>query len=250
MLEVCSRAGTSRRRGEPAGRRRARQGDVRADRRLARQGAARGARADAVPVSRRLRVRRVAAPTSRGRRSTPRSSAPPRSTEQILHPEEVRARREAGRGHGGAAAVASRLRDRAAHGVGRARVRDVPARARRSEQIAGEAAAGWGGDRAVVYAKAGDSNPRHAVGLVRLAWDTETDAIEAHDAAVRALDQSTPGGTLENDELATRWLAVDGTVSVVERRGSAVTIGIGIPARVAEAVIGDAWTALRQDASK
>ena len=71
-----------------------------------------------------------------------------------------------------------------------------------TDQIAGEAAAGWGGDRAAVYAKAGDTNPLHAIGLVRLAWDTEADAIEAHDAAVRALDQSTPGGTLVNDELA------------------------------------------------
>lgn len=169
---------------------------------------------------------------------------PPRSTEQILHPEKY-ARDE--KPIAVTAGPLPSLPDYAiahhtvwgeygfelflrAHGV--------------SDQIAGEAAAGWGGDRAAVYAKAGDANPLHAIGLVRLAWDSEVDAIEAHDAAVRALDQSTPGGTLVNDETRTRWLALDGTVSFVERRGSVVTIGVGVPARVAESVISDSWTAL------
>ena len=69
---------------------------------------------------------------------------------------------------------------------------------------------------------------------MRLEWDTEVDAIEAHDAAVRAIDQSTLGGDVVNDETRTRWLALDGTVSFVERRGTSLTIGIGVPARVAE----------------
>jgi hypothetical protein len=114
-----------------------------------------------------------------------------------------------------------------------------------NEQTAREAAAGWGGDRAVVYAKAGDTRPEHATGLVRLAWDTEADAIEAHDAAVRAIDQTVPGATLVHDDTQTRWLALDGTVAYVERRGSTVMIGLGIPARLADAVIADAWTALQ-----
>jgi hypothetical protein len=118
-----------------------------------------------------------------------------------------------------------------------------------TDQIAGEAAAGWGGDRAAVYTRAGDGNPLHAVGLVRLAWDSEPDAIEAHDAAVRALDHTTPGATLRNDELQTRWLGLDGTVSFVERRGTSLMIGIGIPVRLADAAIADAWTSL-QEASK
>jgi hypothetical protein len=115
-----------------------------------------------------------------------------------------------------------------------------------NEQIAREAAAGWGGDRVVVYARPGDAKPEHATGLVRLAWDTEADAIEAHDAAVRALDQSIPGATLHHDDLQTRWLALDGTVAYVERRGSSLMIGIGIPARLADAVIADAWTSLHE----
>jgi hypothetical protein len=170
---------------------------------------------------------------------------PPRSTEQILHPEKY-ARDE--KPIVVTAGPLPSLPDYAiahhtvwgeygfelflrAHGV--------------SDEIAGEAAAGWGGDRAAVYAKAGDANPLHAIGLVRLAWDTEPDAIEAHDAAVRALDQTTPGATLGNDETQTRWLALDGTVSVVERRGTSLVIGVGIPVRLADAVISDAWTSLR-----
>jgi hypothetical protein len=170
---------------------------------------------------------------------------PPRSTEQILHPDKY-ARDE--KPIAITATLMPSLPDYAiaehtvwgefgfevflrAHGV--------------SEGIAREAAAGWGGDRAVVFAKVGDPKPLHAVGIARLAWDSEVDAIEAHDAAVRALDATTPGGTLENTDLATRWLALDGTVSFVERRGSALMIGIGVPARVAEAVISDSWTALR-----
>jgi hypothetical protein len=97
-----------------------------------------------------------------------------------------------------------------------------------------------------VLAKAGDDRPTHAVGLIRLAWDTEIDAIEAHDAAVRAIDRTTPAATLANDDMQTRWLALDGTVSYVERRGTSLVIGLGIPARLADAVIADAWTSLRE----
>jgi hypothetical protein len=169
---------------------------------------------------------------------------PPRSTEQILHPEKYIADEKP---VPVTAAALPSLPDESivhqdvwgelgfdlflrSHGV--------------NDQIAREAAAGWGGDRAVVYAKAGDGKPSHATGLVRLEWDTEADAIEAHDAAVRAIDQTVPGATLVHGDLQTRWLALDGTVAYVERRGSSLIIGLGIPARLADAVITDAWTSL------
>jgi hypothetical protein len=170
---------------------------------------------------------------------------PPRSTEQILHPDKYIADDKP---VPITAAVLPSLPDWAiahqtvwgelgfdlflrAHGI--------------ADQVASEAAAGWGGDRAIVLAKPGDSRPEHAIGLVRLEWDTETDAIEAHDAAARAIDQTVPGATLLHDELQTRWLALDGTVSYVERRGSSLVIGLGIPVRLADAVIADAWASLR-----
>lgn len=169
---------------------------------------------------------------------------PPRSTEQIMHPDKyARDEKPVPVVAGALASLPEYARVHQtvwgefgfsvflrAHGI--------------TDEIAREAAAGWGGDRAAVYAKAGDANPAHAVALARLQWDSEVDAIEAHDAAVRALDKTTPGATLANTDLATRWLALDGTVSFVERRGSAVMIGIGIPARTADAVIADAWTAI------
>jgi hypothetical protein len=170
---------------------------------------------------------------------------PPRSTEQILHPDKY-ARDE--KPIAITASLIPSLPDYAIahHTVWGELGFDVFLRSHGvSDGIAREAAAGWGGDRAVVLAKAGDSNPLHAVGIARLAWDSEADAIEAHDAAVRAIDATTPGGTIENTDLSTRWLALDGTVSFVERRGTALMIGIGVPARVADAVISDSWTALR-----
>lgn len=171
---------------------------------------------------------------------------PPRSTEQILHPDKyIHDEKPVPV----TAAVLPSLPDYAilhqtvwgelgfelflrAHGI--------------SDVVSEEAASGWGGDRAIVLAKPGDDRPTHAVGLIRLAWDTEIDAIEAHDAAVRAIDRTTPGATLANDDVQTRWLALDGTVSYVERRGTSLVIGLGIPARVADAVIADAWTSLRE----
>jgi len=170
---------------------------------------------------------------------------PPRSTEQILHPDKYLADDKP---IPVTAAALPSLPDEPivhqtvwgelgfelflrSHGV--------------ADQIAREAAAGWGGDRAVVYAKAGDAKPGHATGLVRLEWDTEADAIEARDAAVRAIDQTVPGATLVHDDVQTRWLALDGTVACVERRGSSLVIGLGIPARLADTVISDAWSALR-----
>jgi hypothetical protein len=171
---------------------------------------------------------------------------PPRSTEQILHPDKyIHDEKPVPV----TAAVLPSLPDYAilhqtvwgelgfelflrAHGI--------------SDVVSEEAASGWGGDRAIVLAKPGDDRPTHAIGLIRLAWDTEIDAIEAHDAAVRAIDRTTPGATLANDDVQTRWLALDGTVSYVERRGTSLVIGLGIPARVADAVIADAWTSLHE----
>ena len=170
---------------------------------------------------------------------------PPRSTEQILHPDKYAHDEKP------VAIVAGPLPSLPAytllhHTVWGEFGFSVFLRAHGvSDEIAREAAAGWGGDRAAVYAKAGDANPAHAVALARLQWDTEVDAIEAHDACVRAIDRTTPGATLANDELATRWLALDGTVSFVERRGNTVMIGMGIPLHNADAVITDSWTALR-----
>jgi len=114
------------------------------------------------------------------------------------------------------------------------------------ETLAARAADGWSGDRAVVLAKPGDARPERAVGIARLEWDTEIDAIEAHDAAVRALDADVVGGTIEHGELRTRWLALDGTASWVERRGSAIVVVVGAPGWAADALADEVWTVARR----
>ena len=103
-------------------------------------------------------------------------------------------------------------------------------------EMSKQAAAGWGGDRVIIVAKG-----ERTVGLARFDWDSEADAIEAHEAAVRALDAAIIGGTAEHSDTRTRWLAVDGNVAFAERRGTSLVLAIGVPARAADAVQRELW---------
>ena len=157
---------------------------------------------------------------------------PPRSMEQILHLEKYLADEKpiavtvgdsplagydiTGSEVWGELGVRSFLRS---HGV--------------SEETATRAAAGWGGDRAIVLAKPGENNARRTIGLARFEWDTELDAREAQAALEHAVDAMSPGATLDQTMERTRWLALDGTVSVVERKGQGVVIIIGAPVQLA-----------------
>ena len=157
---------------------------------------------------------------------------PPRSTEQILHPEKYIADEKP---------VAVTL--------------DVPtalATARlvhstvwgelgfslflRAHGIPGEtsaiAAEGWAGDRVATLALDGD----RTIGLARFEWDTEIDAIEAYEAAVRAIDDTTIGATAEHAATRTRWLGLDGKTALVARQGTAVSIAVGVPATLLPAI--------------
>jgi hypothetical protein len=173
---------------------------------------------------------------------------PPRSTEQILHPERyladdrpvpiqvdpLAALRGYARVHEtvwGELGFQLFLRS---HGVDAA--------------AAEQAAAGWGGDRAVVLARAESGGPRRAAGVSRSEWDSEVDAIEAEEAAVKALDASIPGAVVEHGAARTRWFGVDGAVSWVERRGPSMVIVIGAPAWAASALAAEVWTASRAGA--
>jgi hypothetical protein len=147
---------------------------------------------------------------------------PPISTEQVLHPEKYLADEQPvtvdAPALDGAKLVDSTtwgelgfqqfLR---AHGV--------------DTRVAKLAAAGWAGDRVATYER-----DRHVIGLARLAFDSEIDAIEAFEAAERAIDDSQLAARAENTETRTRWLALDGTISSIERTGSEITIMIGATA--------------------
>ncbi|TMQ06438.1 MAG: hypothetical protein E6J91_37910 [Deltaproteobacteria bacterium] len=168
---------------------------------------------------------------------------PPRSTEQILHPDRyfaddlpipIEARAPAALpgyqiAHStvwGELGFGLWLRS---HGI--------------DERAADEAAAGWGGDRAIVIARPGDHRVARAVAIARSEWDSEADAIEAAEAAGKALADAVVGGTL--DQSATRLVlyGIDGTVSWIERRGSSLVIVLGAPAWSAAALAGEVWTA-------
>jgi hypothetical protein len=168
---------------------------------------------------------------------------PPRSTEQILHPERyvadelpisIEARVPAAL-PGYAIAHATVWGELGfdlwlrSHGV--------------DEHAAAEAAAGWGGDRAIVLARPGERRAARAVGIARTEWDTEADAIEAAEAAGKALAEAVVGGTVEQAATRTRRFGIDGTVSWIERKGASLVIVLGAPAWSAEALATEVWTA-------
>lgn len=168
---------------------------------------------------------------------------PPRSTEQILHPElyladeppiPIEARAPAALpgftiAHStvwGELGFAIFLRS---HGV--------------DERAAAQAAAGWGGDRAIVLSRPDDPRPTHAVGLLRSEWDTEADAIEAFEAATKALSAAVLGRPLARTANRLALFALDGTQSWLERRGPSLVLVLGAPAWSAAALATEAWTA-------
>jgi hypothetical protein len=104
------------------------------------------------------------------------------------------------------------------------------------EAVAAVAAAGWGGDRAIILTHDGDTAPEHAVGIVRIVWDSEADAIEATEAAARALDDAIVGGAAERSQTHTRWVGLDGRISWIERRGPSLVMVIGTPPSAANAL--------------
>jgi len=112
---------------------------------------------------------------------------------------------------------------------------------------AGHAAEGWGGDRVITLAKAREAgierSPQRAVGIARTEWDSEPDAIEAAEALGKALDRWIAGATIDHTYQRTRWMALDGTVSWIERKGPSVMVVVGAPAWTAEALATEVWTA-------
>ncbi len=167
---------------------------------------------------------------------------PPKSTEQILHPERYLA--------GDDPVPVEITPPLALRGFGPAHVTvwgelgfDVFLRSHGIDpNTAAEAAAGWGGDREMTLVKLDDKRPSRAVGLSRSEWDSEADALEAFEAAEKALDHAVTGATIEAGT-RTRWMALDGTVSWIERRGPSMVIVLGAPAWAADALATEIWSA-------
>jgi hypothetical protein len=105
------------------------------------------------------------------------------------------------------------------------------------------AAAGWSGDRAIVLARATAQTPRRSIGVARMEWDSEVDALEATEAFVKAIDRTTLGAVVSHEAMRTQWFALDGTVSWVERRERSLVVAIGVPAPHARILTDEIWTA-------
>ncbi|MBL9017868.1 MAG: hypothetical protein JNL83_27020 [Myxococcales bacterium] len=111
------------------------------------------------------------------------------------------------------------------------------------DHTAAMAAAGWGGDRAITYTRADDPRPDRGAGISRSEWDSEADALEAFEATEKALDHAIAGATIDHAGTRTRWMALDGTVSWIDRKGPSLVVVIGAPAWAAEALAAEVWTA-------
>ena len=164
----------------------------------------------------------------------------PRSTEQILHVDKYLADDKPIPVSVGAPIAGYTLQDSAVWGeLG---MRSFLRTHGVSDEVSRRAAEGWGGDRAIVLARENETNPRKMIAVGRFEWDTEIDAREAQAALEHALDEMTVGATMDQTMERTRWLALDGTVSWIERKGAGLVVVIGAPVAMAETI--DPWTML------
>jgi hypothetical protein len=136
---------------------------------------------------------------------------PPRSTEQVLHPEKYVVHEPAIR----IEAAPLPALDGVAHAAGSDVLGELTVRtwlaAAVPAEVAARAAAGWGGDRAVLYLGSGDPQARILAWLT--VWDDPSEADDFARAATVALDS----------------MAKAGTVYALERRGDAVGLLLGAP---------------------
>ncbi len=161
---------------------------------------------------------------------------PPRSTEQIMHPERYVADDPPVPVKLGVPAALPGYAIASSTVWGELGFSLFLRSHRVDEAVAAVAAAGWGGDRAIILTHNGDPAPEHAVGISRIVWDSEADAIEATEAAARALDDALVGGTAERSQTHTRWVGLDGRISWIDRRGPSITMVIGAPPSAATAL--------------
>jgi hypothetical protein len=164
---------------------------------------------------------------------------PPRSSEQVLHPELYAADEKPVPVTAAVPPSLSGFRTVWTDVWGEEKWATFLRAHKVDDREAYEAAAGWGGDRIAAYAREGDDDPMHAIGVARTAWDTGVDAQEATEALVRALDDFA-GAPAQRTDDGGRWLG-DGRASWVERRGREVVIVVGAPAPIAAALRDEVW---------
>ncbi len=168
---------------------------------------------------------------------------PPESTEQILHPELYLAgdrphkvTHAVPRALAGWRTVQETVWGEAGWSV-LLRQHGVPT------ERAATAAAGWGGDRVVVYGPAAGTltelSPRGTVGIAVTSWDADIDALEFEESAVEAVEALVAGWIVAETAGRTVWLGIDARVSIVERAGDQVIVVIGAPLAARDKIVAD-----------
>jgi hypothetical protein len=110
-------------------------------------------------------------------------------------------------------------------------------------RAAGEAAAGWGGDRYVVYAPPGDAGSGTSdLVLVDLStWDSEAEAVEAFEAGAAVLGPLSSGSCTGQKEVLWSCADATGDVFLIERKLGRVLLLVGAPADKATRIRTEVW---------
>lgn len=156
-------------------------------------------------------------------------SSPPRSTEQVLHPDKYFAREEP---------VKIETPNLSAKLGARWRRTDYDVHGEwslylaldeflKAEADSKKATAGWGGDRFALYE---GRNSREVMIAMLSAWDTDEDAREFFEAYARRTDLRYKTARFEAAANSFAWQTNEGRV-LMERRGQRVVILEGVPAK-------------------
>lgn len=108
------------------------------------------------------------------------------------------------------------------------------------------AAAGWGGDRTVVYARKGHKGSKLAgsIGVSMAAWDTDDDAREYFETLESAL-AAFGGKPRQSRKDKVLQFAIGADLIVAEHRGNQVLLVIAAPKKDAEAIRSEIWSTWR-----
>ena len=158
---------------------------------------------------------------------------PPESTEQVLHPEKFLARERPVLITPRPLQALKGSREVWQDTLGEAQLR-LYLEQHVSKERAATAAAGWGGDRGVAYQRPG----LPGVAVVHCSvWDGEQDAIEFEEAQAAALAKL--AGKPAQASGPAVYPADGGVVYAVERQGSRVVSGYGVPAAAWGAIVAE-----------
>ncbi len=164
----------------------------------------------------------------------------PASTEQVIHPEKYRAGDKPIAVKNAVVASLKGWKQRYVNVLGELGERILLEQHGVTTARAERAAAGWGGDRLVVWEGGGG-----VVAANLSVWDAEADALEAVDAFIEALPKlggADPDSYTEKSPLGATVTGRDGTVSLVERKGNKVLFVVGAPPELAPKLRAEIWT--------